>query len=83
MTRGLDLRRLGGRLELASTRRRRCRHCGTLLPPQAVVERNRSLLAGTWPLLAGAPDDLCLFCARMGDTIALSDAPPALDERRS
>jgi hypothetical protein len=42
-----------------------------------------SLLAGTWPLLAGAPDDLCLPCARKGDTIALSDAPPALDERRS
>jgi ferredoxin len=83
VTRGLDLRSLDARFELASTRRRRCRACGTLLPPQAVVERNRVLLAGTWPLLAGAPDDLCLFCARTGDTIALSDAPPALDERRS
>ncbi|HVP74531.1 MAG TPA: 4Fe-4S binding protein [Gaiellaceae bacterium] len=80
VTRGIDLRRLGGRLELACTRRRRCRLCGTLLPPEAVVERNRGLLAGTWPRLAGVPDDLCLFCARTGDTIALSDA---LDERRS
>jgi len=71
VTRGLDLRRLDARLELASTRRRRCRACGTLLPPKAVVERNRSLLAGTWPILAGVPDDLCLFCARTGDTIAL------------
>ena len=83
VTRGLDLRHLDARLELASTRRRRCRACGTLLPPQAVVERNRGLLAGTWPLLAGAPDDLCLFCARAGDTIAMSDAPTAFDERRS
>lgn len=83
VARGLDLRRLAGRLEVASTRRRRCRHCGTLLAPEAAVERNRSLLAGTWPHLAGVPDDLCLFCARPGDTIALADAPPALDERRS
>jgi ferredoxin len=83
VTHRLDLRRLGGRLKLASTRRRRCRHCGTLLPPDAVVERNRSLLAGTWPLLAAVPDDLCLPCARTGDTIALSDAPPTLDERKS
>ena len=79
--RGLDLRRLGERLELVTTRRRRCRRCGTLLPPQAAVDRNRSLLAGTWPLLAGLPDDLCPFCARTGDTIA-SAVVPAPDERR-
>jgi ferredoxin len=79
---GLDLRRLGGRLELASARRQRCRRCGAHLPPAAVVERNRRLLAGTWPVLAGVPDDLCPSCARRADTIE-PDAPPALAERRS
>ena len=83
VTRGLDLRRLGGRLELASARKHRCRRCGAPLPPAAVVERNRRLLAGTWPLLAGMPDDLCPPCAHRGDTIGLSDAPQALAERRS
>jgi len=53
----------------ASTRRQRCKRCGTFLPPPAIVDRNRSLLAGGWPLLAGAPGDLCLSCARVGDTI--------------
>ena len=70
VTRGLDTARLAaGRLELASTRRQRCRRCGAFLPPSAIVDRNRRLLAGGWPLLAGAPGDLCLPCARVGDTI--------------
>ena len=82
VTRGLDTARLAaGRLELASTRRRRCKRCGTFLPPPAIVDRNRSLLAGGWPLLAGAPRDLCLPCARAGDTIGSSAV--ASEERKS
>ena len=80
--RGVDLRRIGARIELASSRRGRCRSCGTLLPPAASVDRNRRLLASAWPLLADQPDDLCSLCARKAGTIALSDAPPARDERR-
>ena len=82
VTRRLDLRRLDGRLELASARSSTAVSCGEPLPPAAVVERNRRLLAGSWPLLAGVPDDLCPRCAHRADTIA-SDAPPALAERRS
>lgn len=61
---GIDTSRLvAGVLQLASTPRQACRACGSPLPPQAIIDRNRRLLTQRWPLLAGAEPSLCLACA--------------------